>query len=52
MGAENMTAKEELMEKIQNMTKDEWEMLMVDSKLDKNIIELLELIGKQRNWLQ
>ena len=47
-----MTAKEELMEKIQNMTKDEWEMLMVDSKLDKNIIELLELIGKQRGWLQ
>jgi hypothetical protein len=47
-----MTAKEELMEKIQNMTKDEWEMLMVDSKLDKNIIELLELVGKQRGWLQ
>lgn len=47
-----MTAKEELMEKIQNITKDEWEMLMVDSKLDKNIIELLELIGKQRGWLQ
>lgn len=47
-----MTAKEELMERIQNMTKDEWEMLMVDSKLDKNIIELLELVGKQRGWLQ
>lgn len=46
-----MTAKEELLDLVQNMTKDEWEMLMVDDSLGKDIIELLTLIGRQNNWL-
>ena len=55
MGAWNrrlkMTAKEELLDCIQRMTKDEWEMLMVDDTLGENIIELLTLIGRQNGWL-
>lgn len=46
-----MTAKEELLDLVQNITKDEWEMLMVDDSLGKDIIELLTLIGRQNNWL-
>ena len=46
-----MTAKEELLDCIQRMTKDEWEMLMVDDTLGEDIIELLTLIGRQNGWL-
>jgi hypothetical protein len=46
-----MTAKEELQDCIQKVTKDEWEMLMVDDTLGENIIELLTLIGRQNGWL-
>ena len=46
-----MTTKEELLDCIQRMTKDEWEMLMVDDTLGENIIELLTLIGRQNGWL-
>lgn len=46
-----MTVKEELLDLVQNMTKDEWEMLMVDDTLGEDIIELLTLVGRQNNWL-
>ena len=46
-----MTAKEELLDLIQKMTKDEWEMLMVDDTLGEDIIELLTFIGRQNGWL-
>ena len=46
-----MTANEELLDCIQRMTKDEWEMLMVDDTLGEDIIELLTLVGRQNGWL-
>ena len=46
-----MTAKEEMLDLVQKMTKDEWEILMVDKTLGEDILALLALIGKQNNWL-
>ena len=45
-----MTEKEELLHRIQKMTKEQWQQLMVNEKLDKRVIERLEIIGKQKGW--
>ena len=45
-----MTEKEELFYRIQKMTKEQWQQLMVNEKLHKRVIELLEIIGKQKGW--
>ena len=50
-GAGSMTAQEELMDYIQKMTREEWNVLMTDDSLGEDIIELLKIIGRQRGWL-
>lgn len=47
-----MTATEELLERIDNMTEEEWKALMINPKLDQNIIKLLEEVGRLKKWLK
>lgn len=48
---EKKTALDELIESLDKMTREEWQTLMVSDKLDEGIIQLLELVGRQRGWL-
>lgn len=47
-----MTATEELLERIDNMTEEEWKALMINPKLDQTIIKLLEEVGRLKKWLK